>query len=91
MVLSMDTGAALGLVDAVQSVLLKTSAPKIRLVNIKVKKVVKYFRMTFIIKPHMIERLHTVGLQTGEVIIELPPSSGNNVENKLFSVQGKDE
>ena len=43
--------------------------------------------MTFIIKPHMIERLHTVGLPE-EIIIELPASG--NVENKLFS-EGKNE
>lgn len=36
-VLSMDTGAALGLVDAIQSILLLPVAPKIRLVNIKVR------------------------------------------------------
>ena len=37
MALSIDTGAALGLVDAIQTVLTNPSAPKIRLVNIKVK------------------------------------------------------
>ena len=80
-VLSLDTGAALGLVDAIQSILLNPSAPKIKLVNIKVSWHNLSFRYSFI-QPHMIERLHTVGLPE-EIIIELP--SSGNVDNKLFT------